>query len=149
MQIFRKILIIALLTLIFCKPVFAESYYFKECKLNENAFGDYLIDFENNIVEVTLFTADGQRQVLKDKIKVITEDQVVTEKIKSTKGQNLYFVYYLDAKSKSITKQMYKKDSVVDFFTSVGFTAKDICIKINSRKVLSIKILANILITKI
>ena len=39
--------------------VFAESYYFKECQLSENAYGDYLIDFEKNEIKVNLKTTDG------------------------------------------------------------------------------------------
>ena len=128
----KKIFIITYLSLICCNPVFAESYYFKECKLNETTFGDYLIDFENNVIEVTLFSTGGSRQEVTDKIKVVTEDQVVTEKIKSAKGQNLYFVYYLDAKSKSITKQMYKKDSTVDFFQPSGPKSRSYCLNVKA-----------------
>ena len=36
----------------FCDIGFAESYYFKECQLSENAYGDYLIDFEKNEIKV-------------------------------------------------------------------------------------------------
>ena len=132
MHLFSKILITFFLTLMFCNPIFAESFYFKECKLSENTFGDYLINFEDNVVEATLFTADGQRQEINDKIKVVTEDQVVTEKIKSAKGQNLYFVYYLDAKSKSITKQMYKKDNNVDFFQPFGPKSRSYCLNVKA-----------------
>ena len=44
----KKLLFIIFLSLIFCNTAFTESYYFKECKLSENASGDYLIDFDNN-----------------------------------------------------------------------------------------------------
>ena len=65
----KKILFTIFLSVAFCNTGFAESYYFKECKLSENASGDYLIDFNKNIIEVTLKTTDGTIQELKDKIK--------------------------------------------------------------------------------
>jgi len=58
---------------------FAESYYFKECKLSENASGDYLIDFDKNIIKVTLKTKDVISQELTDIIKLNTNDQIVSD----------------------------------------------------------------------
>ena len=46
---------------------------------------------------------------LEDKIKLITEDQIVSEIIQSGAGKNSYFQYYLNANSKSIIKLKYKK----------------------------------------
>jgi len=46
--VIKKILFISFLSSVFCGISFAESYYFKECQLSENAYGDYLIDFEKN-----------------------------------------------------------------------------------------------------
>ena len=43
----------------FCGISFAESYYFKECQLSENAYGDYLIDFEKNEIKANLKTTGG------------------------------------------------------------------------------------------
>ena len=40
----KKILLTIFLSLAFCNTGFTESYYFKKCKLSENASGDYLLD---------------------------------------------------------------------------------------------------------
>ena len=50
----KKVFFMIFLSLMFCNTGFAESYYFKGCKLSENATGDYLIDFDKNIIHVTL-----------------------------------------------------------------------------------------------
>jgi len=81
----KKVLFAIFLSLVFCNTGFAESYYFKKCKLNENASGDYLIDFDKNVIKVTLKTADGTTQKLTDKIKLITEDQIVSDIIQNKK----------------------------------------------------------------
>ena len=47
-----KVLFILFLSLAFCNTGFAESYYFKKCKLSKNASGDYLIDFDKNVINV-------------------------------------------------------------------------------------------------
>ena len=52
-----KINSILLFLLIFCNHGFADSYYFKQCKINENAFGNYIIDFENEYTSVTRATS--------------------------------------------------------------------------------------------
>ena len=105
----KKVFATLFFVLLLCNIGFAESYYFKECKLNEKAYGDYLIDFKENVIKVTLKLTDGSQQKLIDKIKFVTKDQVVSEFIPSGKGKNLYFQYYLDAKSKSIIKLKYKQ----------------------------------------
>ena len=53
----------------FCNTGFTESYYFKKCKLSQNASGDYLIDFDKNVIKVNLVATDGTTQELTDKIK--------------------------------------------------------------------------------
>ena len=118
---------ILLFLLIFCNHGFADSYYFKQCKINENAFGNYIIDFENGEIKVTLKTTEGSSQEITDKIKKVTEDQVVTEKIQSSKGENFYFVYFLDANSKSVIKQNYKKISGIDLFQPDGPKRQSYC----------------------
>ena len=122
-----KINSILLFLLIFCNHGFADSYYFKQCKINENAFGNYIIDFENGEIKVTLKTTEGSSQEITDKIKKVTEDQVVTEKIQSSKGENFYFVYFLDANSKSVIKQNYKKISGIDLFQPDGPKRQSYC----------------------
>ena len=66
----KKVLLTLFVILIFCNTGFAESYYFKECKLSENASGDYLIDLNKNIIKVTLKATNGTVQELTDKIKI-------------------------------------------------------------------------------
>ena len=67
----------------FCNMGFAQSYYFKECKLSQNAYGDYLIDFDKNEIRVNLKSIDGSYQELADKIELITKDSVVSEIIQN------------------------------------------------------------------
>ena len=57
----KKVLLTLFLSLMFCKIGFAESYYFKECKLSENASGDYLIDFDKNVIKLTLKTSQSKQ----------------------------------------------------------------------------------------
>tara|TARA_Y100000590_G_scaffold78619_2_gene87412 strand:+ start:153 stop:902 length:750 start_codon:yes stop_codon:yes gene_type:complete len=105
----KKLLITLFFSLVLSKVTFAESYYFKNCQFSEISSGDYIIDLENNLIEVNLKLVDGTSQVLVDKIKHVTKDQVVSEFIQSSKGKDSFFQYYLDAKSKSIIKLKYKK----------------------------------------
>ena len=81
----KKILFIFFLSSIFCGIGFAESYYFKECQLSENAYGDYLIDFEKNEIKVNLKTTGGTSKELTDEIELITKNQVVSKKIQNKK----------------------------------------------------------------
>ena len=55
----KKTLAILLLGLFFSNTVFAESYYFKKCKLTEVIYGNYLIDFNKSTVDVILKIIDG------------------------------------------------------------------------------------------
>ena len=48
----KKIVIIILLSLLFCNTSVAESYYFKECKLSSAVSGNYIINLDKNIIEV-------------------------------------------------------------------------------------------------
>jgi len=104
----KKTLIIFFFIFLLPSSVLAESYYFKKCKLNEKIFADYIIDLSSNEINVKLRTTDGGTQEISDKIKSITKDQIVSEIIQSGSGKEYYFQYYLDAKSKSITKLKYK-----------------------------------------
>ena len=110
----KKTLPILLLGLLFSNTVFAESYYFKGCKLSDVATGDYIINIDKKVVEVTLMAADGRVQKFLDKIKKIEKDRIITEKIESGKGDQIYFEYYLNVKTKKITKLQYKKQSGPD-----------------------------------
>ena len=116
----KKFPFILFLSLVFCNTGFAESYYFKECKLTESASGDYLIDFDKNVIEVTLKAADGTTQKLTDKIKLITNDQIISDIIQNKTQQEFYLQYNLDSSSKSITRQRYRKKSKDAFLMPVG-----------------------------
>ena len=105
----KKVLITLFFGLALCNITFAESYYFKECKLSERAYGDYIIDFNEDLIRVNLKSTDGSHQEFTDKISSVTKDQVVSEIIQSGAGTDRYFQYYLDSQSKSVTKLKYKK----------------------------------------
>ncbi len=110
----KKTLTIFLLGLLFCNIGFAESYYFKGCKISNAVTGNYIINLQKNVIEVELKAIDGKVQNFFDKIKLIEKNKIVSEKIKSGKGEDLYYQYFLNSKSKSITKLQFKKESGVD-----------------------------------
>ena len=108
----KKILFTIFLSLAFCNTGFTESYYFKKCKLSENASGDYLIDFDKNIIKVYFKTKDGTTQELTDKIKLITKDQIVSDIIQNETNKKYYLQYQLNVNSKSIIRQRYIKNKL-------------------------------------
>ena len=116
----KKVLLTLFLSLMFCKIGFAESYYFNECKLSENASGDYLIDFDKNVIKVTLKAKDGTVQELTDKIKLITEDQIVSDIIQNKTNKKYYLQYNLNVTSKSIIRQRFIKKSEDAFIMPIG-----------------------------
>jgi len=105
----KKILTITLLILSFNENLYAESYFFKNCKLSNAVTGSYLINIEKNLIEVELKRQDGVTQNFSDKIKTIEKNKIVSEKIKSEKSEELYYQYFLNTKSKSVTKLEYIK----------------------------------------
>jgi len=126
----KKIIFLFILNLSFCNIVFAESYYFNECLINEKITANYLIDFDKNVINVTLATKDGLVQKLEDKIQIVTEDKVTSKIISSGKSDVDYFQYYLNAKSKSVTKQMYKKEG--GFFKLSGSIRQSFCVDVKA-----------------
>ena len=116
----KKVFFMIFLSLMFCNTGFAESYYFKDCKLSENATGDYLIDFDKNIIQVTLKATDGTIQKLEDKIKLITKDQIISDIIQNKTKKKFYLQYNLDILSKSIIRQRYIKKSEDAFLMPIG-----------------------------
>ena len=108
----KKNFAIILLSLSFCNLVLAESYYFKKCLLNEVVSANYLIDLENKIINVTLESSDGKIQKIEDKIDLIEKDRIITEKIKSSKSKDSFFIYFLDAKTESVVRQNYIKNKI-------------------------------------
>lgn len=122
----KKIFFTIFFLFLLCVKGFGESYYFKKCDLSKEHIADYLIDFDNKIIDVSfLIKKDGTTQVWQDKIDTIKKDQVASEKIQSKGGKDYYFQYYLDSKLKSVTRQNYKK--VGDFFVLYGPPMKGNC----------------------
>jgi len=111
----KKTFLILLCNLWLCNISFGESYFFKECKINDIVTGNYVINLQQNVIEVELRAENGQIQYFTDKIKIVEKDQIVSEKIKSQKGKDAYYQYFLNSKSKSVTKLQYKKEKGIDF----------------------------------
>ena len=63
----NKALNVLLLGLLFCNTGYAESYYFKECKISNAVTGNYIINFQKNVIEVELKVIDGSVQNFFDK----------------------------------------------------------------------------------
>ena len=110
----KKNLITIILVFLLCEKVEANSFYFKGCKLSNAVTGDYVIDFEKKLIEVTLKAVDGTVQNFSDEIKIVEENKVISEKIKSNKGENIYYQYFLESKSNTVIKLQYTKQSVDD-----------------------------------
>ena len=91
----KKIIVILFLNLLLCNTGFAKSYYSKECKLSNAVSGDYIINLDKNVIEVELRAIDGTIQNFTDKIKSVEQNKIISEKIKSVKGENIYYQYFL------------------------------------------------------
>ena len=103
MLIMKKILSSLFFIFVFCNNAFSESYYFKGCKLSNVATGDYIINFDKKVIETTLMAADGRTQTYSDKIKTVEKEQIITEKIPSGKGDEIFFEYYFRCSFKAKT----------------------------------------------
>ena len=101
---------------LFCYKAHAEneSFYFKNCELSNAVTGSYTINLEKNVIEVELKRQDGVTQNFSDKIRTVEKDKIVSEKIKSEKSQNLYYQYFLNSESKTVTKLEFVKQSGID-----------------------------------
>ena len=128
----NKILAIFFLSIVFCNTAFAESYYFKECRLSSELEGDYLLDFEKNVIKIQLETSEGSYQEWEDKIELIEKNKIVSEKIKSGKSEGSYFVYYLDVDTESVIKQNYKKESGLGLIRPDGPKQQAFCKNVNA-----------------
>ncbi len=114
------------LLLTFCSNGLADSYYFKDCNISEEYIGNYLIDINNKLINVTFIKKnDESAQTWADKIEKVKNDQIISKKIPSKTGKDYYFQYYLNAKSKSITRQKYKKEN--DFYQLDGPVIESRC----------------------
>ena len=107
----KKIFFAIFFIFIYCDSAFSDSYFFNGCKLSNVASGNYIINFDKKVIETTLTAADGRIQTYSDKIKTIEKHQIITEKIPSGKGDQIFFEYYLNSKTKKVIKIQYKKQS--------------------------------------
>ena len=121
----KKVLVLVFLSLKLCNAGFAESYYFKECKINEKISVSYSIDLSKSEIQVNIKTNNELVQVLTDKIQLVTKNKITSKIIKSSSDKDSYFQYYLNAVSKSVTKQIYKK--VGDFYKLDGPIRQSYC----------------------
>ena len=110
----KKISTAFLLWIILSSASLAENYYFKECKLSNAVSGNYIINLDKNVIEVNLIAIDGTTQNFSDKIKLIEKDKIVSEKIQSAKGEDIFYQYFLNSKSQTVIKLQYKKESGID-----------------------------------
>ena len=123
----KKLFIIIFLNFIIFNNVFAESYYFKGCQLNQNTVGDYLIDLDNNIIILNMKVENGTSQEIIDEIELVEDDKVISKKIKSGKSEDAYFIYYLDSNNNSVMKQNYKKESGIGLIRPDGPPQQRLC----------------------
>ncbi len=107
----KKIIFLLLLNFLTFEKLLADSFYFSNCEISNAVKGNYIINIKKNVIEVQLLAADGAVQNFSDEIKKIEKNKVVSEKIKSTKGDNIYYQYFLNSESNSVIKMEYKKSS--------------------------------------
>jgi hypothetical protein len=113
----KKLIFIIIISNLFNNLSFAESYYFKSCRISNAVTGNYIINFEENVIEVELKASDGRVQNFSDKINSIEKKQIVSDKIRSEKEDNTFYQYFLNKKKKSITKLVFKKEDLdIDVF---------------------------------
>ena len=112
----KKAFILIFLGLLLSNNSYAETYFFKDCKLSNAVTGSYVINLEKNVIEVELKRQDGVTQNFSDKIKSIETNKIVSEKIKSEKSEELYYQYFLNSKSQSVTKLEYIKQGGAGMF---------------------------------
>ncbi len=111
----KKIFFTILLYFLFLNSGYAESsYFFKNCKLSNVVVGNYVINLEKNVIEVELKRQDGVVQNFADKIKTVEKNKIVSEKIKSEKSEELYYQYFLNSETQTVTKLEYIKQGGAD-----------------------------------
>ena len=110
----KKVLITILLVLIYPNISYANDFFFKNCELSNAVTGNYIINLDKNVIEVELKRQDGLTQNFADKIKSIETEKIVSEKIKSEKSDKLYYQYFLNSKSQTVTKLEFIKQSGID-----------------------------------
>ena len=110
----KKFILLIFLFTFYSNTAFADGYYFKGCKLSNAVNGDYIINIDKNVIEVNLKSIDGQIQKFEDEIKSIKEKKIISQKIPSGKGNNIYYQYFLNSDSQSVTKLEYIKEGADD-----------------------------------
>tara|TARA_B100000700_G_C14951308_1_gene811776 strand:+ start:186 stop:1460 length:1275 start_codon:yes stop_codon:yes gene_type:complete len=119
------------LLLIFSDAGYAESFYFKECKLNEQVTGNYELDLEKKVINVTLKISDGNVQKFTDRIKLVTKDRIISEIIQQ-KDKKFSTQYFLDVNSKSVIRQLYKRDDVIGIVKPEGKKSQGFCTNVKA-----------------
>ena len=104
-----RTLLLLLFFIFYCNSVFADSYYFQNCKLTKDISGNYVINLKKNEVHTILKKIDAPTQERTLKIKSITKDQIITKKTQIEGYEKFFIQYYLDASSNSVTSQRYEK----------------------------------------
>jgi len=127
----KKIFFTFFFSLLTFNIAFAESYYFKNCKLSETASGDYLIDLEKNKIYVVLKSDDGRKQEFIDEIKLVTKERVISQII-PRKNTNFSTQYYLDVNLKSVIRQLYKKESEINIILPEGPEKRSYCTNVKA-----------------
>lgn len=112
LKLIKKTTLYVFWILILCNNGFAETFFFKKCKMSENVNANYLINLDKNEIRANFEGTDGSIREFVDKIQIVEKFQIVSEKIQSKKNKKYYEQYYLNSKTKSITRQIYKKGSM-------------------------------------
>jgi len=128
----NKIFIIFFLNLIFCNVAFGETYFFKKCKIGPNLDGSFLIDSEKSTIKrvfINLSTKATKEKI--DKVLYIKDNEVVSEIIQ-TGTSNRYLQYYLEASTKSVIIQKYKRDNVIGLLAPDGKKQRSPCMSVTA-----------------
>lgn len=122
----KNIFLYLFLIFYFSTNVSAESFYFNRCNYSKDYISNYTIDIDSKVINVSFISKkDGSTQEWTDKIERVVKNQVISEKIQSKSGKDLYFQYYFDSKSKTVTRQNYRKKG--EFFDIYGPPMKTYC----------------------
>ena len=126
----NKIFIILFLNLIFCNATYGETNFFKKCKIGPNLEGNFLIDSEKRIIKRVFTNITTKATKVKiDKILYIKGDEVVSEIIQ-TGTSNRYLQYYLEASTKSVIIQKYKRDDIIGLLAPDGKKERSSCLSV-------------------
>lgn len=101
--------------------------------MDENFVGNFLINIDQNIINRIFENINTQSALTKtDKIKFITDNEIVSEIIQSGAGSQRYFQYYLDAGTNSVSIQKYKKDDLIKLLAPDGPKQKTYCTEVKA-----------------